>query len=156
MKKIFILCATLLCVTGCSFNKTDSSKQVIKQCTTQLSGENPNYQYNAEYNIYSTNDTVDKIEINETLDSEDSDTQAYFESYIKDKYDEQNNNFGGVEYNIEKNDNNLEANTTIDYSKMDIEAYAASLEGMDKYVKDKKLLTEGMLEYYKLLGFTCE
>ena len=30
------------------------------------------------------------------------------------------------------------------------------LTGCTKYVKDKKLLTEGMLEYYKLLGFTCE
>lgn len=154
-KNILFLLVTLLCITGCSLNNT-SNKSVVKKCTSKQTGADPAYEYLSEYNIYATNDTVDKVEIKETVTADTDEVFNYFEAYAKNKYDDQNKAYGGITYKIDKSDDKIVVNTTMNYKKMDTKTYVNALTGDEKYLKNNKILLKGVLEYYKLMNITCE
>ncbi len=68
-----------------------------------------------------------------------------------------NNKYGGYEYKIDINDNELNANITIDYTKYNMQKFVSDNVAMKEYVNENNELTlEGAKKYYESIGSKCD
>lgn len=148
--KAFTLIGIILIISGCG------KKEVMKTCTLTQTNSTQGYKLENEYKIYGTGKVVDKVVTTETVISDDDEILDYFEEYIDSTYETMNDNYGGYEYTIKKNNNKLITETTIDYNKMNVKKYVEDNSVMKNYVNsDNKLLISGVTQIYELMGASC-
>lgn len=148
--KAFTLIGIILIISGCG------KKEVMKTCTLTQTNSTQGYKLENEYKIYGTGKVVDKVVTTETVISDDDEILDYFEEYIDSTYETMNDNYGGYEYTIKKNNNKLIIETTIDYNKMNVKKYVEDNSVMKNYVNsDNKLLISGVTQIYELMGASC-
>lgn len=153
MKKYFnviMLVMAIVMLTGCG---KEEQAELVKTCT--LSSEVSEYTMNNEYKVYGNDKTVDKVITVETIESDDAATLAYFETFAKTTYDTMNRLYGGYSYIIDADDNKIVISTTINYKKMNLKKFASDNPNVD-YVKNNKILLDGIVSLYEGMGATCK
>lgn len=153
MKKYFMvltLIITVFMVSGCG------KKEVMKTCTLTQTNSVQGYKMENEYKIYGTGKVVDKVITTETIISDNDEILDYFEEYVNSTYKTMNDNYGGYEYSIKRDNDKLISKTTIDYNKMNIKKYVEDNSIMKNYANsDNQLLISGITQIYELMGATC-
>ena len=148
MKKYILLLPVLaICLVGCGEKEGTivcdlSSKDVVN-----------GYELKSTYKI---NYNGDFVETEEIVISDSDDLLNTFETTLNDTYKKTNDAYGGYTYNIVKENNQIVSNVTIDYSKMNLEQFAKDQPALKSYIKDNKMLTEGIQSLYESMGATCK
>lgn len=151
MKKVLVLLPImLLCLTGCG------EKSGTIKCELSTKDVVNGYEVTAEYNIYYTGDLVDSVKTTEVVTSTDEDILSQFEDTLNDTYSVYNDTYGGYTYKVDRTDGKVTSNVTIDYEKMDLEQFVEDQPTLKSFVKDNKLLVEGLKASYEEMGATCE
>lgn len=149
---ILIFCLLLL---GCSQNGSNN-KNIIKKCTYIRDQSASDYVSTIDYNIYSSNGIVNKVEQTETIESMDETILDYFNKYFDSQYNDTKKIYGGYDYSISKNNDKLIIKVTIDYEKFNLKEFVKNNPGMENYINnDNKLTLEGAEKMYNSLGATC-
>lgn len=155
MKSIFKflgLGLTIILISGC-----DNKEVQVTKCTSVNNNIDAKYNLKSEYTIYSEDNIVNKVEIKETVISSSTPILDYFETYLKNLYETNNNLYGGYNNKIIKENDELISNTTINYKNINFEKYIKDNEIIKDYINNKNELTlDGIKTIYTTLGATCE
>lgn len=151
--KIMLVSAMLLGLTGCGENK----EEIVNHCTLNSNNTASGYKLTSEYDVYSVDGEVNKVVTKEVVTSENESILDYFETYLKQTYNTQNETYGGTTNETTNENGAVTSTTTIDYNKMDLEKYLEDNTALSSYVNDNnKLKTDGVLSIYKSMGAICE
>lgn len=150
--KIISLVFIVVLLSGCG-----EQKEFTKTCT--LTSNNPvdGYKLDTEYKIYGKGKIAEKVVTIETVTSDNDEILDYFEKTLKSTYETTNKEYGGYTNKVTNKDGKLVSETTIDYTKMDLEKYVKDNSVMKNYVNSKnELLADGVQKIYEALGATCK
>lgn len=147
MKKILLL-VLLIFISGCSNNK-------YYICNIDVENNQQNYTLNGKYIIYYDDNFVTKIEKEEKYISNDVTIIEYFNEYKNLDYDNLNNLYGGFTYTIDKLENRILINSTIDLNNVDIKKMIKNGYLDNDYVISNKLTVSGAKYFYKSKGAIC-
>lgn len=147
--KIMFLLVVFICMSGCG-----NEKYFV--CTIDLDNSNENYSLNATYKVYYDGNYVTKIEKNDYYSSNDLTVLDYFKEYKTLEYDNLNSLYGGFDYSVDLNENDLIFNTTINLEDVDIKKMLSNGDINSDYVVSNKLTTSGIKYLYKAKGAICE
>ena len=149
--KLSFLFMLVIILTGCKGGTT------ITKCTSSSDQSASGYKIKSEYKIYSSNDLVSKVELEETITSKNNTVLAYFEKQQKDQYKQNNDSYKGYDYSVTNKKGNLVSKVTIDYSKMNLDKFVKDNPAMKSYVnKDNKIILKGIITMYESMGVKCE
>ncbi len=155
MKKSLLmgLCVmAILCATGCG-----NEKEVMKTCTLTSNNVAQGYKMENEYKIYGKGKIANKVVTTETITSSSQEILDYLESYAKETYEANNKAYGGYTVKFTNENGKLVSETTIDYTKMDIEKFISDNSVMKNYVNSKnEPLMDGLIKIYEATGATCK
>lgn len=168
MKKIFILLSIVLVLTGCTTAKKKEEKKedilddiqiddsLANYVCTINNEDNKEYKLIGKYVIYLDNNDVTNINSVEIIESDNNNTLDYFESYYLSNYDKIAN-YGGYEYNIDKEEDKLIINVKINYNEFNIESYVTDYpDSISIFSEDFKLKEDKLLEKYEKQNIICE
>lgn len=147
--KIMFLLVVFICMSGCG-----NEKYFV--CTIDVDNSNENYSLNATYKVYYDGNYVTKIEKNDYYSSNDLTVLNYFKEYKTLEYDNLNSLYGGFDYSVDLNENDLIFNTTINLEDVDIKKMLSNGDINSDYVVSNKLTTSGIKYLYKAKGAICE
>lgn len=152
MKKFLFIIPVLVVslLVGCG------NKGGTIECTLSSKDVVNGYELNSTYKIKYTNDYVNSVETVEVVSSDNSEVLDYFKKNLEDTYKKTNENYGGYDYNVTKDQNKVTANVTIDYSKMNLDQFIKDQPALKSYTKDGKLLVDGVKSLYEAMGATCK
>lgn len=143
--------SVVLLMSGCG-----SAKEVVKTCTLTTNNTAQDYKLEAEYKVYGKGKIVEKVVTTETVTSSTESILTYFEEYLNNSYKTLNDTYGGYTGKITNKDGKVVSETTIDYSKLDLDKFIKDNSAMKNYVNsDNKILVDGVIELYESLGATC-
>lgn len=155
MKKIamgFLMLISVFLVSGCT-----KSESKVLNCTLHNNDVVNNYELNSEYEVTYKDNVVSKVKSTETVTSDDSEVLDYFEEYLDTTYSAMNENYGGYVYTVDRESDKVIANTTIDYSVLDLDQLADDQPTLkDALNSDGKITLDGIKDLYDSLGITCE
>ena len=177
MKKhtiLLIMLIMLLLITGCfqKENTNKSSNDISNQSSTDddddieipsgvghkhcvRSGVGDDIETDLHYDIYYTDDTLNKLISTEKVMSEKSDV---LDEYQK-AYENINKSYKNLDYyetTIERNDNYVVRYATIDYDNIDIKKILEIEGEEDNIIKNGKAKVSLWLKLGKKVGITCE
>lgn len=148
MKKIFILFVLVILLSGCE-------KEIVKTCKLEENGLG--YKLKSEYNIYSTGKVVNKVVNTDVITSDKQNIIDHFEQTLNDSYYIMKKSYGGYDFNIKKENGILTSNVTINYLDVNMDKYLSDNFNMKEFItEDKKVLVEGLINYYKTMGYVCK
>lgn len=150
MKKVFLLIPLLVFLTGCN-TKTGSIN-----CTLSARDVVNGYGLESNYKINYTGKYVDSANTYEVVTSNIDSIIDNFEKTLNASYSAVANAYGGYTYEIIKEEGKIISVVDIDYKKMNLEQYVEDQPTLKSYVKDGKLLVEGLKSLYESMGATCE
>ena len=103
------------------------------------------------------NDIVTGINSQEIVYSNDPILLEEVEDGVIRNYEMINEQYGGYEFNIDKKDNKLTSNVTIDYTKTDLESMATDNETVKIYLNDNYQFTlDSIKKFYVSMGAQCK
>ena len=151
MKKVFIsfLFITFFLLVGCTKEKSFN-------CKIDIYNEVDEYKLIANYKIYYKNTEVLKIDKEEKYISDNEKTLEYFNEYKKLEYENLNNLYGEVLYNISDSENEVIIKSTIDMANLDIKKMRKDKYIDRDYIINDKLTTGGIKDLYENRGAICE
>jgi len=151
-KKIFfILLLMVILLTGCD------NKETVTECNYVNKQTKAGYTITSTYTIYAKGKLVNKVEINQVIDSENQEKLNEFETSLTSQYKTNNSLYGGYEFTSNKEDNKLTFNVTIDYSVLNMELFIKNNAAMKDHVNKKNKLTlEGATKLYQSTGAVCK
>ena len=144
-----MLFITFFLLVGCTKEKSFN-------CKIDIYNEVDEYKLLANYKIYYKNTEVLKIEKDEKYISESEKTLEYFSEYKKLEYENLNNLYGEVLYNISDSENEVIIKSTIDMEKLDIKKMKKDKYIDKDYIINNKLTTGGIKDLYENRGAICE
>lgn len=156
----------LLVFTGCestkssSLTKDISSKIEIEdegaklECVTDYDYEDLGYVIGSKYVVWADKDNkVTKVSSIEIIESNDSTKLDEFEEYLKTNHTTAQS-YGGYTYNLNRENNRVTSEVTIDYSEFDTTKFAEDNKDVGK---DETTLTLDSIEAkYVSLGAECK
>lgn len=151
MRKFALLIPVLLlCLTGCG------AKTGTINCTLSSNNVVNGYKIESEYKINYKGDTVESVETLEVVTSSSNQLLDYFETSLNESYSKMNDNYGGYDYSVTKEEGKVSSKVKIDYNKMNIEQFVKDQPALKSYVSGNKLLTDGVKSLYESMGATCK
>lgn len=151
--KFLAIFSLVIILAGC----TSKTEEKVVKCTLNQNNAAQKYEIKSAYNIYTDGSVVNKVETTEEVISDNSSILDYFENYINTLYTNMNNEYGGYDFNITKEDGKLISVTKINYLKLDRKKLAKDEPTMKSYMNDDYMLTlEGIKSMYEQMGATCE
>ncbi len=155
MKKIIsllIISFLIIFITGCG-----EDKELITICKIKEDHSSIGYTKEDEYEIHSTKGIVSRAILVETIESEDWDLLVSFKEELTEKYEELNENYGGVKNNVGILYETLTSKTNINYDKLDIvKLIKDNPENKDLVNNDNKITLEKLKKHYISQGAKCE
>ncbi len=156
MKKILGMGIAAVCVLGLVTGCGASEEQKTMTCTLERKDVTNGYELSSTYKVYYTGKAVDKVETVEKVTSEDDEILESFKQTLDTTYDTMNKAYGGYTFNVTKTDKEVKSETTIDYSKLDLEQLIKDEPTMKNYVDSKNRITlTGITSMYESQGATC-
>ncbi len=157
MKKILGIGLAAVCVLGLATGCGASEEQKTMTCTLERKDVTNGYELASTYKVYYTGKAVDKVETVETVTSDDDEILETFKTTLNTTYDSMNKAYGGYTFNVTKKDKEVKSETTIDYSKLDVEQLIKDEPTMKNYVDSKNKITlSGITSMYEAQGATCK
>lgn len=151
--KFLMVITFIVILSGCT---TKVEERVVK-CTLNQSYEDQNYEIESVYNIYTDGKVVNKVETTEIVTSNSDEILDYFENYTNTLYTNMNNEYGGYDFDILKEDDKIISDTKIDYTKLNRQKLVKDQPVMKNFMNDEYMLTlEGIKSMYEQMGATCE
>ena len=151
--KFLVVLPIVFLTAGCGAEK----KEVVNHCVLTSTSTTQGYSVNSTYDVYSKNNVVSKVVTEEVVESDNESVLSYFEKYLKETYESQNETYGGTTNKVTNENGKVTSSTTIDYSKMDLDKFVKSNTALSSYVNDKNQLTkDGVISLYESLGAKCE
>lgn len=148
--KITLVIIMTIIFTGCSMKK-----EVVTKCSN-TSSQNK-YEVTSNYNIYSKNDIVNKVVLEEVVKSSDQTTLSTMEKSYKNMYKAYNKSYGGYTYKVDNDGKTVKLTLTIDYQNIDMNKYIKDNVSFKDYLNDNNELTlEGIKNMYKFIGVKCK
>lgn len=162
MKKVIkslLALSLIVLLVGCGEKK--ETKEEIKEktykCTLTSNDIVNGFKLESVYEIYATGDVVKKVKTEEKVTSDDETILDTFENTLNTTYEAADKNYGGYDYSVTRNDNEVLSITTIDYTKMNLKQYIKDNSALSQYVNDNNELTaEGIKSLYTSMGATCD
>ena len=146
MKKfVFLIFTIVLFVTGCG------TKTGIIVCTSSTNDVINGYSLNSTYVINYKGNTVESVETEEVVASENNEVLSYFEKTLDETYSKLQDTYGGYQYNITNENGKVTSSVMIDYNKMNVEQMVKDQPSLKSYVSNDKLTVEGIKSMYKQL-----
>lgn len=143
----------VLMVSGCGENQ----KEFTRKCTMTQNDITQGYSLESVYTIYGKGDVVNKVTSRETITSDNKDVLNYFETNLKDTYNQYNQTYGGYTNSVVNKDGKVVSETTIDYNVMNLTKYVQDNSVMKNFVNDdNQLLVDGLVTIYQQAGAICE
>ncbi len=171
MKKYLLLVLLLTCVfvTGCvkvDVKIGDDKKDTTTTTTTAASTSSNSFTCSANQNnngtkiisIYTVNylgNYVTDVKTIETVVSDDDAILTTTKSTVDQMYNVMNSTYGGYSFTSKIEGNKLVVETTIDYTKMDLDKYAEDYPTYASYIENGKFTVDGIKSMYKLIGAKC-
>lgn len=152
MKKLVLLIVYMLLTLG---NEGQEEVGIIV-CTLSTNDVVNGYKLDSEYKINYKGDTVESVETTEIITSESEYILDYFETTIDDTYRKTHETYGGYTYNVTNENGKVTSKVTIDYNVMNLRQFVEDQPVLKSYIKDDKLLVEGLKMIYESNGATCE
>jgi hypothetical protein len=135
---------------------TKPSEKTLK-CSLYNKDVISNYELDSTYEVTYKGNVVSKVKSIETVISNDSEILDYFNEYLNSSYTTMNENYGGYDFTVEKQDEKVIATTIIDYNKLDLNKLAKDQPTFKSSLDSKGNLTlTGIKQLYSELGVTCE
>lgn len=137
----------------------EKDKKETKTLNCKLEKEDTanSYKLVTTYELTTEDDLVITNKMKEVITSSKQETLSYFENYLKTTYENMNKNYGGYTYNVTNDGKQVIANTTIDYTKINIEKMMEDDASMKLMVNsDNKVTLAGIKGVYATLGITCD
>ncbi len=150
IRKILISLTLVLILTGCK------GKEIITKCSLESDQSANGYVLKADYSIYSEDNIVKKVVINQTITSKDKEKLEKFKKTFDNQYKSNNKSYGGYKYKIKIKDNQLILNLTTDYTKLDMKKFVKDNAAMGEYLDDNKLVLDKFIDLYSKSGITCK
>ena len=168
MKKYIslLLIVGLVLLTGC---ETTSNKALTKDisstieiedegakliCTTDYDYEDLGYVIGSKYVVWVDKDQkVTKITSREVIESNDSSKLDEFEEYLKTNHTTAQS-YGGYTYNLDRKNNRVTSDVTIDYNEFDTTKFAEDNKDVGK--DDTTLTLDSIEAKYVSLGAECK
>lgn len=151
MKKTIVLLITALLFVGCS------NKDNITKCILVSDQSASGYKVTTDYEVYSTDGIVDKVEILEVVSSKDKNILDFFQKQNENQYKTLNDKYGGYTYKIITNNNKVISTVTVDYKMIDMKSFVNDNKGMENYIdSDNKVTLDGIKKMYINIGATCK
>lgn len=155
MKKMMTSFLVIICVFFISACAKSSEKTL--KCTLYNKDVVSNYELDSTYEVTYKGNIVSNVKSIETIKSDDSEVIDYFDEYLNSTYSSMNENYGGYDFTVKKEDGKIVANTTIDYSKLDLDKLAKDQPTFKSSLDSEGNLTlNGIKQIYTELGATCE
>ena len=132
--------------------KEESSKNI--HCT--LSTENNGVSLNSEYTIHVNGKYADKVETLETVNVSSDELANVYKSYFENTYNAMNDSYGGYDINVSIDGTKVTSDTTIDYTKMNIEQLAKDDSSINSIVENGKIKADGLRSVYETMGANCK
>lgn len=169
--KIFLVFVISFVLVGCGNNSEDVEKEPngkiaeekeevktkVVSCKLEKEDTANSYTLVTTYELTVEDEIVKQNKMKEVITSSSQDMLTYFETYMKTTYESMNSKYGGYEYSITNDGKQVISNTTIDYTKVDIEKMVEDDASMKLMVNsDNKVTLSGVKTVYKTLGIECD
>lgn len=150
MKKLLILPAALLLLTGCS-------KTEITTCKLESNNTADGYKTSTNYTIESKKGYVTKIEFEDVTTSDNETVLNNLKELVESSYASSKKNYGGFEYSVSLDGGKLTSKVTMDFDVLNLDKYVKDNTSSfkSKYIEDGKLTLEGATTLYESYGATC-
>ena len=148
MKKIISFIFVLFLV-GCS-------KSNYITCNIEVENKIENYNMNGIYKIYYKNNFVTNIEKKETYISPNESVIEYFDEVKNLEYYNLNDLYRGFSYEINREENKINLNATIDLNLVDIKQMVKDKKIDKDYIIGNELATSGIVDLYEAKGAICD
>ena len=153
--KILVLFIAVVIMTGCGANKAES--KLVRTCTLKTNDVINGYSLEAEYSIYATGSSVDKVVTTETVSSDNEELLTQVGESLKQTYSTMNDNYGGYTNEVTNTSGKLVSKTTIDYNVMNLKKFVEDNTTMKNYVNsNNKFTVNGITQLYNAMGATCK
>ena len=152
--KFLILVLTVLFIVGLLFYVYN--KKSMYRCDKIIDQSGNGYKVKTNYDIYSEKNKVTYVEITETIYSDDINLLKQYKSEYKEKYENQNNKYGGYTISIDDEKGKSIVRVKIDYSKINMDVLKKEYSFIEKYLKDDSVTVEGAKKIYNEDGAKCE
>ncbi len=131
-------------------------KEKYSSCNINIDNTLENYSKSGTYKIYYDKTFATKIVEEEVYNSSNQDTLEYLEESSKLKYNNLKDLYGGYDFDIKLNGDNLTIKSTINLEEVDLKEMVKNKDINDDYVKANKLTFTGAKHIYEDKGAICE
>ncbi len=164
MKKEFILVFIfLLLFSGCGKKEEKTENEVTtgqieteSVITCSLSKSGAQFDLSTTYTIYHDGRYVNYSHVVTHLFSSNSSLLNQTYKSENDNYKRMNDKYGGYDYDVSILNNKVVSDVKIYYSKMDLQKLVGDDPSLSKYIRNSKMLVEGLKELYISNGAVCE
>lgn len=146
--KMFCLISILFLV-GCGRDK-------YKTCNMNITNKSQEYTQNSNYKVYYRGKYVTKIVKYDNYMTDNEVTLDYLVQSKKLELADFSDVYGGLEYNVALDENNIKIQAIIDMSKVDIDKLKVNDYLDYDYVSSDRLTLTGAKYFYEAKGFTCD
>ena len=151
MKKIsFLFIVIIFLLTGCNNGKLTFT------CNIKTIQEANGYTLTSKYKVYSKNNIVTKVVINEVIKTDNEKIIDSFKSILENQYKGANDKYGGYTYKIKKEKGKLISSSTMNFKKMNMKSFITDNNMKEFSNKDNQITIKKMKEYYEGLGAKCK
>lgn len=169
--KIFLVLVISFVLVGCGNSEStketepngkiteekEETKTKVVTCKLEKEDTANSYTLVTTYELTVEDEIVKQNKMKEVITSSSQDMLTYFETYMKTTYESMNTKYGGYEYSIVNDGKQVISNTTIDYTKVDIEKMIEDDASMKLMVNsDNEVTLSGVKSVYTTLGIECD
>ena len=151
MKKIIGIITIFVCcifLSGC--------KGGVVQTKCSGTSNQSDYKITSNYVITSRKGIVDKVELEQVIESNTSSLLDNYREILARQYNSYNNLYGGYKYNLYLEGNKLTLNLIINYDKVNKEKFITDNVSFKEFVNDKNEFTlDGAKKMYEASGMKC-
>ena len=129
----------------------------LTKCFSSTDQSASGYKLTSNYNIYSKDNIVSKVELKQVIETTSTEVLNKFKKDLETQYSSNKSLYGGYEYNISESGSTLNVNVTIDYTNFNMGKFLSNNVAMQEFLNDKNEFTlDGAKKMYLLSGATCE
>ena len=161
-KRLLFLLVLLVTLSGCGKKEIQDNKVTTGQvenenvivCTSNQSSTQ--YELNSTYTIYHDGRYVDYVHSVTYLFSSNSKLLDSMYESEREAYKKMDEKYGGYDYDVSRMNNKVVSDAKINYSDMNIQKLISDDPSLSKYVRNGKMLVDGIKDFYMTKGATCE
>ena len=165
MKKILIIMLVcMLVLTGCGKKdetKSGDEKSYLNEpqketiCFSTFYSSEQDYRVNNDVTLYSRGGAVLSEKDVDVFKSINEELRNKYIERTKNEFERQNQSYGGTTYVIQINDEKVNVEANIDYSKYNMKQFMEDYGFTEKDMIDGYVSLDSLIALYEYFGYTC-